>query len=65
MHKTQDTAYIRPHILPQFVVKAFELGVGVLDVLLGLLPHVEDGTIPARAQDILRATAVSIDRIAH
>lgn len=42
-----------PQVLPQFVVETFKLSVGILNVFLGFLPHVEDGTILARTKDIL------------
>lgn len=41
--------------LPCVVIKPTKRCVRILNVLLRLLPHVEDGTVFTRAQDILRA----------
>ena len=46
--------------LPYFANEAIQNRVGVLYVLLRLLPHVEDGTVATRTQDILRTDVRTI-----
>lgn len=51
-------------ILPHFLLETSEYAIGVLDVFLRLLSHVENGAVFASAKDVLKGHFSTID-IAH